>query len=121
MSPMNTPHPVRAHTDEISSLARFTNPPLHSSAKRIPLAATRALFAFLAAATILTSHLRSDTPTLLDPNLEVQPVVTGLSQPIGIVFLGTTANDFLVLEKATGIVRRVINGVAQPTPVLDLA
>ncbi len=58
--------------------------------------------------------------TLLDPTLEVSTVVSGgLSQPMGIVFLG--ANDFLVPEKASGQVKRVINGVVQPTPVLDLA
>lgn len=57
---------------------------------------------------------------ILDPNLQVTPVLTGgLVQPIGIVFLG--ANDFLVLEKASGQVKRVINGVIQPAPVLDLA
>ena len=42
-----------------------------------------------------------------------------LTQPIGIVFLGP--NDAFVLEKASGQVKRVINGVVQPTPVLDLA
>ncbi len=58
--------------------------------------------------------------TILDPNLQVTTVLsTGISQPIGIVFL--SANDFLVLEKASGQVKRVINGVLQPQPVLDLA
>jgi len=58
--------------------------------------------------------------TILDPNLQVTTVVsTGISQPIGIVFL--SANDFFVLEKASGQVKRVINGVLQPQPVLDLA
>jgi glucose/arabinose dehydrogenase len=56
---------------------------------------------------------------MVDPSLAVAPYVTGLSQPIGVVFLG--ADDLLVLEKATGRVRRVIGGVVQPTPVLDLA
>jgi glucose/arabinose dehydrogenase len=57
---------------------------------------------------------------ILDGNLQVTTVInTGLVQPIGIVFLGTS--DFLVLEKASGQVKRVINGVLQPTPVLDLA
>ncbi|WP_295435827.1 PQQ-dependent sugar dehydrogenase [uncultured Thiodictyon sp.] len=61
----------------------------------------------------------SDPPTLLDPNLVVTTVVnTGLSQPIGIVFLD--ADDFLVLEKATGQVKRVISGAVQAAPVLDL-
>ena len=57
---------------------------------------------------------------ILDPNLEVTPFLnTGLNQPIGIVFL--SANDLLVLEKASGQVKRVTNGVIQPNPVLDLA
>jgi len=57
--------------------------------------------------------------TILDPNLQVTTVVnTGISQPIGIVFL--SANDFLILEKASGQVKRVINGVLQSQLVLDL-
>jgi glucose/arabinose dehydrogenase len=60
---------------------------------------------------------------MLDPNLQVTVAVSGLSQPIGVVFLPRTdgAIDMLVLEKASGLVRRVINGVIQATPVLDLA
>jgi glucose/arabinose dehydrogenase len=57
---------------------------------------------------------------ILDPSLQVTTVLNvGITQPIGIVFLG--ANDFLVLEKASGLVKRVTNGVIQATPVLDLA
>jgi glucose/arabinose dehydrogenase len=57
---------------------------------------------------------------VLDPNLKVSVVLnTGITQPIGIVFLGQ--NDFLVLEKASGQVKRVTGGVIQSTPVLDLA
>lgn len=56
---------------------------------------------------------------MLDSSLVVASYVSGLSQPIGVVFLGE--NDLLVLEKATGLVRRVVGGVVQPTPVLDLA
>jgi len=47
---------------------------------------------------------QADTiPTeVLDPNLQVTTVLdSGITQPIGIVFLGT-ADDFLVLEKASG-------------------
>lgn len=65
---------------------------------------------------------RADTTpaTMLDPNLQVTTVVnTGLSQPIGIVFL--SENDFFVLEKASGQIKRVINGVVQASPALDLA
>jgi hypothetical protein len=65
---------------------------------------------------------RADTTplTILDPNLQVTVELNaGINQPIGIVFLGL--NDYLVLEKASGQIKRVINGVIQPTPVLDLA
>lgn len=65
--------------------------------------------------------LAADTKplALLDPNLQVTPYTTGLNQPIGIVFIGP--DDALVLEKASGQIKRVINGVVQSTPVLDLA
>jgi glucose/arabinose dehydrogenase len=43
---------------------------------------------------------------MLDPNLSVQTVVTGLSQPTSMAFIGP--NDFFVLEKDTGKVRRVV-------------
>ena len=56
---------------------------------------------------------------VLDPNLQVTTAVTGLNQPIGVAFLA--AGDMLVLEKASGQVRRVIGGVVQATPALDLA
>ena len=56
---------------------------------------------------------------VLDSNLEATTFVSGLNQPIGIVWLGP--GDALVLERATGQVKRLINAVVQPTPVLDLA
>lgn len=56
---------------------------------------------------------------ILDPNLQVTTVVSGLSQPIGVAFLGP--DDMLVLEKASGQVKRVIGGVVQAAPALDLA
>lgn len=77
----------------------------------------------LAAAMGGPGRARGDSipPTILDPNLQVTTALgAGISQPIGVVFLGSTA-DYLVLEKASGQVKRVINGVVQPTPVLDLA
>jgi glucose/arabinose dehydrogenase len=57
-------------------------------------------------------------PTMLHPLLSVRPVVAGLAQPTSIAFLGQ--NDLLVLEKATGQVKRVTNG-AVAGAVLDLA
>jgi glucose/arabinose dehydrogenase len=77
-------------------------------------------FAF--ALTLLSAPLFADTipVTVLDPTLQVSTFVsTGLAQPIGITFIGP--NDAFVIEKASGQVKRVINGVVQPTPVLDLA
>ncbi|MBS0191528.1 MAG: PQQ-dependent sugar dehydrogenase [Phycisphaerales bacterium] len=71
---------------------------------------------------LLTPLAAADTTpaTMLDANLLVTTVInTGLTQPIGIVFLG--ANDFLVLEKASGQIKRITGGVLHPTPVLDLA
>ncbi len=53
------------------------------------------------------------SPMLTDPNLAVRTVVTGLTNPTTMTFLGD--NDFLVLEKLTGKVNHVINGVVQPT------
>jgi uncharacterized protein (TIGR03118 family) len=57
------------------------------------------------------------SPAVLDPNLTVRTVVSGLNQPTTMAFLGT--NDFLVLEKTTGKVQHVVNGVLAGT-VLDL-
>jgi len=57
-------------------------------------------------------------PSVVDPNLAVRTVVSGLSQPTSMAFLGAT--EILVLEKATGKVQRVVDGAIQST-VLDLA
>jgi len=49
---------------------------------------------------------------MLDPNLQVTTALdVGMTQPIGIVFL--EQDDFLILEKASGQVKRVIGGVVQ--------
>ena len=57
-------------------------------------------------------------PTLTDPNLDVRVAATGLTTPVSLAFLA--ANDMLVLEKNTGRVQRVTNGVFQGTAI-DLA
>jgi glucose/arabinose dehydrogenase len=57
-------------------------------------------------------------PSLVDPNLAVRTVVSGLASPTTMAFLGPT--DFLVLEKNTGRVRRVVGGTIHSI-VLDLA
>lgn len=78
---------------------------------------------------LLFSNMSADTtkasaptvinaPTVIDRNLGVRAVVTGLNQPTTMAFIGS--NDFFVLEKPTGQVKRVIDGMIQST-VLDLA
>jgi glucose/arabinose dehydrogenase len=57
-------------------------------------------------------------PTMLDPSLTVRTMVSGLTTPSSIAFLGP--NDMLVLEKNTGKVLRVTNGAVQGV-ALDLA
>jgi glucose/arabinose dehydrogenase len=59
-----------------------------------------------------------DPPSVVDPNLRVRTVVENLDQPTSMAFLG--ANDFLVLEKATGKVQHVVNETVVGT-ALDLA
>jgi len=60
----------------------------------------------------------ASSPVMLDDNLTVTTVIAGLDQPTSMAFIG--ANDFLVLEKATGKVQRIVNGSFHSTP-LDLA
>jgi hypothetical protein len=55
---------------------------------------------------------------MTDPALAVRTAASGLDMPIGIAFLGPS--DWFVIEKNTGRVQRVVNGVVQST-VLDLA
>lgn len=57
-------------------------------------------------------------PTMLDPNLDVRTVVSGLVTPTTMAFL--SSNEFLVLEKSTGIVQHVVDGAVQGA-ALDLA
>ena len=56
-------------------------------------------------------------PSVVDGNLAVRTVVSGLTQPTTLAFLGD--GDFLILEKASGMVKRVTAGGVVGT-VLDL-
>jgi glucose/arabinose dehydrogenase len=67
---------------------------------------------------LLACDASSAAACVVDPNLAVRTVVSGLDQPTTMAFLAS--NDFLVLEKATGKVQRVVNGAIHST-VLDLA
>ena len=93
-----------------------------------PMRATRrtwrtALLVALCALAFVSSSrqtVRAQTvgPSVVDPNLAVRPVVSGLMTPTAMAFLGPA--DFLVLEKTTGRVQRVVGGVIQGA-MLDLA
>ncbi len=61
---------------------------------------------------------QSETPEMLHPRLDVRPVITGLTTPTTMAFLGI--NEFFVLEKDTGTVQYVVDGAIQST-ALDLA
>ncbi len=75
-----------------------------------------ALLALMLSATAMRAQ------QLVDPDLRVTPYVTGLQQPTGFVFLPTAPGaplELLVIEKGTGHVVHVRDGVVQAT-VLDL-
>src|SRR5688572_17417322 len=61
---------------------------------------------------------QSSGPAMLDPGLDVRPAVTGLNLPTTLAFL--SSNEILVLEKNTGKVQYVLDGVVDHT-ALDLA
>ena len=69
-------------------------------------------------AMVLGAEVVWGAPILTDPGLSVRQVVAGLSAPTTMAFIG--ANDFLVLQKNDGRVRRVTAGVLQSAAVLDL-
>jgi aldose sugar dehydrogenase len=60
---------------------------------------------------------QEEMPEMLHPRLDVRPVVTGLTTPTTMAFLGL--NEFFVLEKNTGMVKHVMDGEVHT--VLDLA
>jgi len=64
------------------------------------------------------SGAQGSGPTMLHPKLAVRTVASGLTTPTSLAFL--RPNDMFVLEKNTGRVRRVVEGVVGPS-VLDLA
>jgi aldose sugar dehydrogenase len=60
----------------------------------------------------------SKGPTIKDPYLKTEVVFKGLSYPTGMAFLDE--DDILVIEKNTGIVRRIVNGVMVKEPIPDV-
>ena len=78
---------------------------------------------FAIAAALATGSIFGAKPavaqTLNDARLHVREVVSGLSTPTAMAFIGLS--DILVLQKDDGRVRRVIDGVLQSGAVLDVA
>ena len=57
-------------------------------------------------------------PVVADTNLRVQTVAIGLGLPTSMAFIGP--NDILVLEKDTGLVKRIKDGRVLSPPLLDV-
>ncbi|MDQ3838429.1 MAG: PQQ-dependent sugar dehydrogenase [Thermoproteota archaeon] len=65
------------------------------------------------------SNLPSSTgPNITDPHLKAEVVFRGLAYPTDIAFLDS--NDILVIEKDTGLVRRIVNNTMMKEPLLDV-
>jgi glucose/arabinose dehydrogenase len=83
---------------------------------RVRHVATAAVVAAWAA--MATDQVQAQAPTVVDRNLQVRTVSSGLTTPIGMAFLDTS--NLLILEKNTGRVLRMSSG-APPAVALDLA
>ena len=89
--------------------------PRHTIRSERPRASSPAVWGLAACVAL---HASAGTAqTVEDASLEVETVATGLFQPTTMGFLGP--DDILVLEKATGIVQRIHQGMVDP--VLDVA
>jgi glucose/arabinose dehydrogenase len=78
----------------------------------------RVLALAVAAPLAFATAAPAQEPELVDPDLEVQAAVSGLNQPVSMAFLGE--GDMLVLEKASGQVKHVVDGEVRGV-ALDLA
>jgi glucose/arabinose dehydrogenase len=57
-------------------------------------------------------------PSISDPNIRVEKVITGLEMPTSMAFLDN--DDIIITQKDNGRVRLVSNGVLQPQPILQV-
>lgn len=57
-------------------------------------------------------------PTISDPNIRVERVITGLELPTSMAFLDN--DDIIITQKDNGRVRLVSNGVLQPQSILQV-
>ena len=65
-----------------------------------------------------TEFVEEGKPKLFDSNLKITTIADGLSTPTTMAFVGP--GDILVLEKDTGMVKRIVNGKVLAKPVLDV-
>ena len=65
-----------------------------------------------------TEFVEQGKPKLFDSNLKITTIAEGLSTPTTMAFVGP--DDILVLEKDTGMIKRIVNGKVLPKPVLDV-
>jgi glucose/arabinose dehydrogenase len=77
------------------------------------------IFRWIAASWLLAATALANAQMLTDPELQVTEVASGLDAPTAMAFIGP--QDLLVVQKHNGWVRRVLNGMLQPDPVLDVA
>jgi glucose/arabinose dehydrogenase len=64
---------------------------------------------------------QDDEPAAInDPALRIETVADGLKRPTAMAFLGSS-DDIIVTEKDNGTVRRIVGGVVQPEPIVDVA
>jgi glucose/arabinose dehydrogenase len=61
---------------------------------------------------------RAHGQQLFDPNLELETLATGLDLPVTLALL--SPNEILFVEKNSGRVRRIENGVLQPQAAVDV-
>ena len=64
------------------------------------------------------SNIQYNYPGVLDSDLKVERVTSGIKFPTHMAFLGQ--NDILVLEKNDGTVKRVTNGLIQNGALIDV-
>src|SRR4029453_11930622 len=100
--------PITCRGEDANALERYNSArPLHDAvhpACEHGSAGDRAVHAFLHGP---PRRAGAAGPVVFDSNLSVRTVVSGLQAPVTMAFLG--ANDFLITEKATGRVKRIVN------------
>lgn len=75
------------------------------------------IIVFCGLSTFITQFINAE-PTVEDPLIKVEQIVEGLSSPTSMAFVD--AQNILVLEKNSGLVRLVSNGELKEEPILKL-